>query len=260
MLSLDVATIIFQVINFIVLAVLLHRFLFQPILRKTAQRAAEKERLMEELAEERHRVASQHAELEQRQTQVEEEVHKIIKEAREQAEAERGELLRQARSEAEQMLVEAQADAHRLQQQAMNEFHEQLVETILQISGSIVGQVATQEVDDALIHQLSERIREMGHMEMQRVEAVRRSLSGREVTAYVSSARELSSEQQRELARILTALADRHVSIELQTDPNLVAGVRVRLGDTVMDNSIAGQLQELRAQVLAALREQVNRA
>jgi len=39
-----------------------------------------------------------------------------------------------------------------------------------------------------------------------------------------------------------------------------VAGVRVRLGDWMMDNSIAGQLQTLRDQVSAALGEQVNLA
>lgn len=255
MLNLDIATIVFQAINFIVLAVLLNRFLFQPILRTATQRTAEKERLIKELAEEKQKIASLRAELEQRQTQIEEDAHRTLMEARERAETEGQELLKQARSEAELMLVEAQADAYRLKQQAMNEFHEQLVDTILQISGSVIGQVVPQEVDATLVYGLSERIREMGRTEMWRVEALRRSLSGRETTAYIASARELSVEQQGELARILTALADRHVNIELQIDPKLVAGVRVRLGDTVMDNSIAGRLQELREQVTAALGE-----
>nr|MBC7244447.1 F0F1 ATP synthase subunit delta [Chloroflexota bacterium] len=257
MLNLDLATIVFQVINFLVLAVVLNRFVFQPVLRQAAQRAEERERLMKEIAEERHRVAVLRTELEQRQTEIDEEIDKILAKARERAEAESQELLQQTHAEVEQMLVEAQADVYRLKQQAMDEFHEQLVEAILEISANVTARVAPPEVQDALIDGLVERIREMGRTEMDRVDAIRRALSTREPIAYVSSARELSVEQQGQLARILTALADRLVSIQLSIDPALVAGIQVRLGDMVMDHSLAGQLQELREQVSKALREQV---
>lgn len=260
MLSLDPATIIFQVINFIVLAVVLNRFLFQPVLRQAAQRAEEKERLIRELAEERHRVALLRAELEQRQAELDEEAERIIAKTRERAEAEQQELLEQARAAAEQMLVEAQADIYRLKQQAIDEFHEQLVDAILEVSANICARVAPLEVQGALIRSLVERIREMGRTEMERVEAIRRSLGTREPIAYITSAQELSIEQQGQLAQILTALADRNVSIELRIDPALVAGIRVRLGDLIMDNSLAGQLEELREHVSAALKEQVGNA
>lgn len=260
MLELDLATIVFQVINFIVLAIVLNRFLFQPILRQAAQRAEERERLTKEIAEERQRVATLRAELEQRQMELDEEADKILAKARERAEAESQELLQQARAEVEQMLVEAQVDVHRLKQQAIDQFHEQLVDAILEISANITARIAPLEVQDALIHGLVEHIREMGRTEMDRVDAIRRTLSTREPIAYVSSARELSAEQQGQLARILTALADRNVNIQLTIEPDLVAGIRVRLGDMVMDNSLAGQLQELRAHVSTALREQVENA
>ena len=260
MLNLDIATVVFQAINFVILAVLLNRFLFRPILRTAAQSAAQKERLAKELDEERLKAVALNAELERRQAQIDEEARGIIMQAREQADAERQELRKRARIEAEQMLVVAQADAYRLKQQAMEEFHDQLVKAILQISGNVIGGVAPHEVGEALTHCLSESIREIGQTEMWRVEALRRSLSGREATAHIASARELSTEHQGELARVLTALADRHINIELEVDPKLVAGVRVRLGDWMMDNSIAGQLQALHDQVSTALGEQVDRA
>jgi len=49
------------------------------------------------------------------------------------------------------------------------------------------------------------------------------------------------------VGRTFTALADRHVNLELRTDPNLAAGLRVRLGDMVVDNSVAGDSQSVRA-------------
>jgi len=260
MLSLDLTTIIFQVINFVVLAVILNRFVFRPVLKKAAERTAERERLARELAEERQTVAALRADLEQRQARLDEEKDKCVAHMHEEAESDRLELLKEARAEAEQMLVEAEADAYRVRQQAMDDFHEQLVGAILDISSTITARNAPPAVHDALVQGLSDRIRELGRAEMDRVEAVRRSLGDREAVAHITSARELSGEQEALLARTLTALADRHVNIELSIGPELVAGLKVRLGDTVIDNSLAGQLEDLRQQVSLALREQFNSA
>jgi F-type H+-transporting ATPase subunit b len=260
MLSLDLATIIFQVINFLVLAVVLNRFLFQPLMRSAAQRRVEREQLQQQLAEERERVSALLAEQERWQERVEQEMQETTQRAQLWTEEERDQLLAQARADAERILVEAHADAQRLMQQALDEFHDQLVGTLLAVSASVIGRVAPTEVHDSLVVGLSDRIQEMGRSEMRRVESIRQSLGRREPTAFISSAQELTVEQQGQMAQMLTALADRRVNFELETDPELVAGVRVRLGDTVMDNSIAGRLEELRDQVLAALKEQFGNA
>lgn len=258
MLSLDLTTIIFQAINFLVLVVILDRVLFRPILRKAAERVGERERLARELAEERQSAAALRADLEQKLLQLDQERDQWAAQMREEAESDRLELLKEARAEAEQILVEAEADSYRLRQQAMDDFHEQLVSAILDISAAITTRNAPPAVHDSLVQGLSDRIRELGRAEMDRVEAVRRSLGDREPVAYVTSARELSGDQQALLARTLTALADRHVNIELSIVPQLVAGLKVRLGDTVIDNTLAGQLEELRQQASLALREQFN--
>ena len=260
MLNLDLTTIVFQVINFVVLAVLLNRFLFQPILLKAAERTAEKERLQEELAQEVQAVSALRADLEIRLANGEKEAREIVAQGQQQAELAQQKLLSEAQAEAEQLFGRAQADASRLAQQAVDEFHEQLLEAVLDVSGNLISRVAPPELHDGLVNRLSERIWEMGRTEMQRVEAFRRSLGEREPVAYVTSASKLSVEQQGQLARTLSALADRHVNMDLRIDPELVAGVRVRLGDIVVDNSLAAQLQELRGEVLASLKEHVKSA
>lgn len=257
MLNLDWATVIFQVINFLVLVALLNHFLFQPVIRNVAQRTAEKERLLRELAQEREEAARLRAELEERLAKADEEAAAIITAAREQAEAERQALLQEAQAEVERILAEAHADARRWRRQAVDSFHDELLDAILDVSGKVLGRIAPPEMHDALVKQLSDRIWELGRSEMQRVETFRRSLGGREPTVYVTTARPLSPEQQGLLVRTFTALADRHVNLELKVDPTLVAGLRVRLGDTIVDNSVAGQLAELRESVSTALEERV---
>jgi F-type H+-transporting ATPase subunit b len=257
MLNLDIWTVTFQIINFLALAGLLYYFLFRPVMRSMKARATEKEQMDREIAGNRERAAQSRAELEARLAHAEEEAGAIIASAGEQADSERKALLQEAQAEVERILIEAHADAQRLRGQAVDDFHEELLDAILEISGQVIGQAAPLEVHDALVQQLSDRIWELGRNEMARVEAFRRSLGERAPTAYVTTARPLSPEQQGLLASTFTALADRNVNLDLSTDPELAAGMRVRLGDFVVDNSIGGQLAELREAVSAALKERV---
>jgi F-type H+-transporting ATPase subunit b len=257
MLNLDIGTIVFQIINFLVLAALLYYFLFRPVMRGMKERAAEQEQLARQIAKDQQEAARLRAELEARLASAEEEAAAIITASQEQAKAERAGLMEEAQTEIERILVKARADAHRLQHQAMGDFHDDILDAVLEISGQVVGRTAPPELHDALVQQLNDRIWELGRSEMERVETFRRSLGDRDPTAYVTTARPLSPEQQGLLARTFTALADRHVNLELKTDPALAAGIRVRLGDTLVDHSIGGQLDELRETVSKALEERM---
>jgi len=257
MLNLDFATIAFQIANFLALTALLYYFLFQPVMGRVKERRAEKERLAREMAQDREEAEKLRAELEARLAEAEEEADEIIAEVQKRAEEERAALLEETHEEVERILAEAHTDAHRLHRQAVEQFHEELLDAILDISGQVIGRVAPPEVHDKLAQQLNDRIWELGRSDMKRVETFRLSLGDRAPTAYVTSARDLSSEQQGELARTLTALADRHVNLELKTEASLAAGLQVRLEDIVVDSSIAGQLDELRDKVTEALKERM---
>ena len=257
MLSLDWATIAFQIVNFLVLAALLYRFVFRPVMAQMRERAAERDRLRQELAEERDEAEKARAKLQERLDDAEEEADDIITEAHKQAEVERQEMLDEVEEDVERILSEARGDVRQMRRQAVEECHDELIEAILDISARVIHQAAPPEVHDALVGQLSKRIWEMGRSEMDRVRAFRRSLGERTPIAHVMAGRQLSSEQQGELARTLSALADRNVDIQLKVDPELAAGMRVRLGDFVVDNSIAGRVEDLREDASQALKEQL---
>ena len=68
----------------------------------------------------------------------------------------------------------------------------------------------------------------------------------------VTSAQELKPSQQDELAMQLAAMTGKKIVLKLKTDTDLVGGLVVRLGSTVYDGSVRGQLEaigrELRAE------------
>jgi len=257
MLDIDIATVVFQTLNFLVLTWLLSRFLFKPVMRNVKARAEEKAQLMRSLREEQAAAETLRAELESQRAVAEAEATALITEARDQAAVERVDLLREAQEEVARVLAEAHADAYRIRQQSVDEFHEELLQALMDVSGLVIGQVAPPELHDMLVKQLYDRIWELGRSEMRRVESLRVSLGERTPTVVVRSAKQLSREQQGQLVRTFTALADRNVNLDLQIEPALGLGMHVRIADLIVDNSIGGKLTDLQDSVSGVLREKV---
>jgi len=69
------------------------------------------------------------------------------------------------------------------------------------------------------------------------------------VRAEVVSAQELDREQTAALEAGLTQMTGKQVRARFQVDPSLIGGVIARIGSTVYDGSIRGQLDNLRRQI-----------
>ena len=69
--------------------------------------------------------------------------------------------------------------------------------------------------------------------------------------AQVTSARELSPEERRDLEAQITRLSGKRVRAQYGTDAGLLGGAVVRLGSTIYDGSVRGQLQKLKEQLTA---------
>lgn len=257
MLDLDWATIAFQIVNFLVLTAALYYLLFRPVMARVQERRVEKKELMEQAREDRREAEEFRKKLELRLSEAEEEADEIVTEAQKRAEAERRQMLEEVEDEIERMLADAREDVRKMRQQAVDRFHDELVDAVMGVSAEMIEKAAPPEVHERLVGRLTDRIWEMGQEEMERVRAFRSSLGDRTPTAHVTTAKPLSPEEQSELARTFTALADRHVDIEVNVDPEMAAGLRVRIGDIVVDNSIAGRLDEIREQASEAVRQRL---
>ncbi len=65
------------------------------------------------------------------------------------------------------------------------------------------------------------------------------------VEVHVASAYELSEQEVTQLSNTLTKTLDRKVSLTCDVDADLIGGVRINAGDTVIDASVQGRLTKL---------------
>ncbi len=257
MIELDLATIIFQVANFLVMVALLNRFLLKPVMAKAAARAAEKEQLLREGELERERTTAARVQLEERLSRAEEEAEEIINSAQEKVEVAQKALLQEAYEEAERIRQEAHEDAQRTWRRMVFEDYDRLLDTIMELSSAAIAKAAPPELHDNMVNRVHESILKLGQHDMARVEDFRRSLGDRAPTAEITTFRPLTPAQQSQLANRLAALADRRVTMEINVDTKLGSGMRLRIGDLIIDSSIAGDLAAARDAVEAGLRKEL---
>ena len=64
------------------------------------------------------------------------------------------------------------------------------------------------------------------------------------IEATVVSAKPLSDAQQQDIAKALKARFNREVTLQVETDESIMGGAIIRAGDTVIDGSVRGKLEQ----------------
>jgi len=95
-------------------------------------------------------------------------------------------------------------------------------------------------IDHGRVHQLDEIYRAFEHEMNERLGFAE---------AAVSSARTLSEQEKRDLEAQISKLTGKHVLAKYSTDSRLLGGAVVKLGSTIYDGSVRGQLQKIKEQL-----------
>jgi ATP synthase F0 subunit b len=254
MLDINIWSIVFQVLNFALLLFLLSRFLLKPLQRTIAERSEQIESSLDNAAKREAESYATQREIEQRLEEVEKEAEALINQAQDDGRAQSQAIVAEAQQRAEQIMAEAreQAEAERIEGVKQN--YEQTLDTIVDLASGILRSVTVRQTHDDLVTNFAAYI---WQREPEEVEEYRRALAEREPTVFVYTPVALSENQQTIIRDTLSSLADRRVNLEVQQEPSLIAGLQVRIGDRVVDNSLRRQLEQVRDQVGSQLREQL---
>jgi F-type H+-transporting ATPase subunit delta len=117
----------------------------------------------------------------------------------------------------------------------------QLADVLVQVMGGKAS-----EHGKNLLKLLSEYSRlKLAPMLAEQFEALRAEHEQR-IDVEIVSAAPVDAAQQQALVAAVKKKLNRDVNVQWKTDPTLIAGARIRAGDTVIDGSISGELARMR--------------
>jgi F0F1-type ATP synthase membrane subunit b/b' len=248
MLDINLTSILFQMANFAIMAALLYFLLFKRVSAKVEKRKEQLARIEAETKENYSAAEQAKAKAEKQLAAAQSLIDERVSRAKSELEVNRIQIIDITRKEAEHIIKEAVETAEIEQMRSLEKYNDELTTAIIEIVKNLLHQYSPEVIHNSLVQQTNERIWELGKKEMERVEAIRHSLHDREPTLALESAFPLSKEQQANLIRTFSALADRNLYLDLSINTDLGSGIRVRLGDFIINNSLDALLNDIEQQ------------
>lgn len=253
MLDLNIGTIIWEIVNFLIITVVLYFLVFKPMTKRAEARAIEKAENKAALERDLEEAAKRLREIDDRLSNLDEEVQVITDEAYSNSQILQRELLDATRQEADLILLNAVQEARKEQAIDIKKNQIDLVDTVINISNKTLRSVTPKSVYDALLEELHQTVWNLGKTDMRTVQNIRDALATRSTTIDVTLPYELTPQEHAKLLNTFYALADKEVDLNIIIEPKLIAGVKAHVGDIVLDNSLAAQLEALRDEVNKSL-------
>jgi len=260
MLEIDITTIIFQIINFLVLVAALYFLLFRKIIKRAESRKQEMEKIRRDILNDLKNAERMKNDMEMEIQNIDARIEEAFDKAKNDLEGIRNLVLNEAKEQAEQLLKQSHESFRLAKEQSVEDLQEEIVKTSLSLVKALLQKISSEEMHAFLVKEVNDRVLEFGRKEMARVQTIRTSLTDREPIVFIETPKPLDKDQQTSIIRNFTALADRNVSLDIKQDENLICGVRVRLGDYIIDNSLQSKLDEMGELTIEELTNVLNSA
>ncbi len=229
-----------QIVSFVLLVVALRALAYEPIRKMLQERQERIQKGLEDAkaAEEaRARAEAERDEiLAQARAEAEQAIAKAARQGREEAEK----LLAQAREEAERIRTTAQEEAQAARDQLLGQMRDQIAALAIAAAHRLIGETLDEQRQRALVDAFFSGIREG------RVEVLPEDVSSADGPVVVTSAIPLTEKEQSTISRDLAAHLGGDVEVSFQVEPQILGGLVIRVGDRVVDDSMAGRVEQLR--------------
>jgi len=244
-----------QVVNFLILVLLMKRFLYKPILHAIDAR---EQRIAKEIADADAKRAEAEKEREQFQKKNEEfdrQRGAFLSQATEEAKAERRRLLDEARQSADALRAKRQ-DALKREQQGLNdEITRRTREEVFAIARKTLADLAGTTLEERMSDVFIRRLRELNN---EAKEDLGKALKISSDPVLVRSAFDLSSEQQSAIQHALNQSFSAEIQVRFETAPDVISGIELTANGRKVAWSIADYLASLEKSVGELLKEQSN--
>jgi F-type H+-transporting ATPase subunit b len=272
MVNINWSTLLFQIINFLVMVLILTRFFFKPVVRILDERSKKVTSALDEAQRREQEAAEIRTQYEKKLAETQEQVLAMKQQAQEDVDQARQRVLDDTRAEIQKMREKTERELGEARHQAIIQHQHELGSLVTTLSGQLVQETGGVPFQKASLEDFVTRLIEMPSEEYRRALAALEATAeaGAEASADASdgasgegevlhvqlvSAYEADAESIARIEQRLQEMTGRQVTIRRKVDPSLIAGARMRFGDVVIDGSVAGQLRELGERYLHELEQ-----
>ena len=224
-----------QIINFIFLILFLNGLLLKPILRGLENRRLRIEESLENARKADERLANVERDYQSRLNEAAAEAQKLRADTLQSAQAELERLRKDAQADGERIRAQARIDALAERNQMLAELRTQVAALAMAAANKIVGESLDAQRQQALISDFFSKV----------PATLITDVSG-SANVTVTSALPLSADEQARVKNDLARQIGQVSDITFEVEPSILGGLVVRVGDKVIDDSVAGKLTAMR--------------
>lgn len=231
----DLPTILWTVLDFVILLWGLHRLLYKPLTKLINDRETRIDNLGRQAGVDRDEAAKFRADSETQLSDAKRQADSVVAVANRQAELLLSRAERDARQQADVVMAEAASEIAIDREQARDELTDEAAELVVRAAGRIIEAFLGEERQRGLFDVALSEV--AGLKVDDDVPPI--------INIEVRTAAPLSPDDERLLADALSQRLGRDVRIEPQVDPGLIGGVAIKIGDHLIDGSVRSQLHRL---------------
>ena len=238
-LGVNLGFLLFQIFNFIIVAVLLYAWAYTPIVRALENR---KNKIAQGLEDARVAAeARENAEQEAAKIIAEAQAKssQVVREATERAELATRDVRAEAEAEAVKIRENAVADAQAQRDRILGELRGQVAALAMAATQKLVGEALDEKRQRALLDDFFSGVKAGKVVVLEGVQ-----ISG--ASAEVTSALPLTTSEMDIVKQDVLSKIGSQATVSFRVDPSILGGLKIRVGGKVLDASVSGQLDNLR--------------
>ncbi len=237
-LGINLGYLLVQVFNFLIIFAILAAWMYKPLLnmmqqrRETIAKGLEDARIASEARENAEKEA------EEILAKAQQDAGKIVREATERGEQVRVEIKEAAESEIVKIREDAAGDAQQEKEKVLGDLRGQVAALSIAAAQKVIGESLDEKRQRVLIDDFFSGIK-TGKVVL---------LEGKSITgtsAEVTSALPLTKKEQETVSKDVIGKLGESATISFRVDPNILGGLVIRIGDKILDGSVAGKLESL---------------
>lgn len=254
MININWSTLLLQIANFVVMVVILTRFFFKPVIKALDERSKRVTSALEEAEKREKEAQDMHAEYETRLREANEWVANMKQKAQEELEQTKQQLIAEAQSEIQQLRTKAEGEIEESRQHAILQHRRELGQLVTTLSARLIREAGSDAFQSATVTEFLKRLPAALARQPLLADAYQHEPDVDQIpNVELVSANDLDPDTVSQIQDQVQAAIGLPVFVKHKVDPALVAGAVLRLGDTLIDGSLEGQLQSLRTRYLNEL-------